>query len=143
MAKLNSFAPDATTTLPSFITSGKKLSISHESITMKYQLNDDTIISFQGLMQKYHHALTNYIEEIELSDEEYDRYRFRPKLLSQDLYGTPELWSELLYINHMMSTTDFNKRAIKVYNSGIIDIVTEIQMLCKKDIKKNRASLTE
>jgi hypothetical protein len=43
-------------------------------------------------------------------------YRFKPKMLSFDLYGTTELWSSLMELNGVLSIVDFTLETPKVFH---------------------------
>lgn len=138
---ITNFEPEKKSTIDEFIKSGKKLSLSHEGLLFKYQMTDDMILPMKGLISKYIDALSNYIISYEMTDDEYDRWRYNPKMVSRELYGTPELWSELLLINKMTSCVQFNKKTIKLFKTSIIDAINELLMLTKQDIKNNRAGI--
>lgn len=91
---------------------------------------EDLIVPFGSLLNKYRHFLKDIIVETPLSHEEYLKYRFSPKKLSKDLYGTTEYWGSLLEINHCKSIVDFDKETINVYNpEDLPAMVNEILIL--------------
>lgn len=133
-----SFEPEKVPTLDEFIRTGKRLSLSHENNMLKYKLNDHTVIPMRGLLHKYHNALQRYVIQHTMTDAEFARWKYQPKLLCRELYGTPELWADILFLNDMTSCVEFTKRGIKVYSTLIIDAISEILMLYNKDITNNR-----
>ena len=86
----------------------------------------------------YHNILNPYIVSVTLSENDYYKYYQKPKLLSYDLYGTPELWSGILYINNMVSVANFTSRTIKVFNNKIFDALEEIMTIYNDDITNNK-----
>lgn len=92
---------------------------------------DTTIkIPFSSLINKYKDFLTEIIETIELTDEEQEKYLYKPKKLSDDLYGTTELWSEIMVLNSAVSVIDFKPKKVKVYNPyRLKDYINEIMIL--------------
>lgn len=44
----------------------------------------------------------------------------QPKRLSEELYGTTEMWLSLLRLNGMRNVTEFNRRLIKVYDPDTV-----------------------
>ncbi len=135
---ISSFEPEQKGNIDEYIRAGQKLSFSHENAMLKYKLNDTTVVPMRGMLHKYHGALRQYIIEHEFTDREYERYRCQPKLLCREMYGTPELWADILFLNNMTSCTEFTKRKIKMYSTLIIDAVSEILMLYRDDMDDNR-----
>lgn len=141
---LQTFAPDDTNYIDDFIDAGQNLSFGHEKYMLKYQTEQSGIIvPMQSLIQKYRGAFRKYIVEYEMTDKEFERWRYNPKRMCKEMYGTPELWTEILFINHMVGITEFKKQTVKLYTLGIIDAINELLMIYKMDIADNRASLEE
>lgn len=134
------FEPDNVSQLDEWIEAGKDLDISHESLCLKVR-EGDLITPFQTLICRYYYALVPFIVEKTLTQEEYIKYKNNPKLLSQDLYETPELWSAILYINNCVSIADFKKEKIKVFEANIISKLEELLVLSEEDMTKNRLSI--
>lgn len=137
MSVVKNFPPGNAYDLFSEVIEGKALEFSYGN--MQFKTRKDNIVSpYQTLIGRYYHALTKYIISKELTSEEYRRYYQQPKLLSIDLYGTPELWSGLLYINNVVSTTKFVKKQLKVFSTGIIEALNEVMTIYYDDIHNNR-----
>ena len=83
---------------------------------------------------KYMPELKDIKIKVTLSNEEYFKYRFNPKLLSYDIYGTTELWFLILEANELHSVTQFDLRTLYIFNTSIVDRVTRILNL-EKDVK--------
>ena len=77
----------------------------------------------------------------DLSDKEYEKYKYKPKILSYDLYGTTELWFLLLHANELYSESEFNTKRCFVYNVQVLSKLTEILNVEAENIKKNRADV--
>lgn len=123
--------------LDSEISAGKNIDFSHGNMQFKTTLGD-MIIPYQTLVCRYRNILNPYIKEITFNDSDYNKYYQKPKLLSTDLYGTPELWSSILYINNMVSVTNFTKRTVKVFTSNIASIFEEIMTIYNDDLTNNK-----
>jgi len=63
-----------------------------------------------------------------LSDKEVSKYKFNPKGLSYDLYGTTELWWLILRLNELYSATEFSieSKKVKLFSIGVLDKISEI-----------------
>lgn len=141
---LQTFPPDNTNYIDDFIDAGQNLAFGHEKYMLKYQTEQSKIVvPMQSLIQKYRGAFRKYIVEYEMTDKEFERWKYNPKRMCKEMYGTPELWTEILFINHMVGITEFKKQTVKLYTLGIIDAINELLMIYKMDIADNRASLEE
>lgn len=78
---------------------------------------DETIqVPFLSIINKYRNLLSSIIVEGTLSEEEQRLYWYKPKSLSNKIYGTTELWSELLLLNNYVSIIDFTPEKLKYYD---------------------------
>ena len=93
---------------------------------LKHKTGREMIVNFGDLLVKYMPELQSLKVRVTLSDEEYKKYRYNPKRMSYDLYGTTELWSLLLNANELLSVTEFNLRTLYVFSSSIIDKLRRI-----------------
>jgi hypothetical protein len=77
-----------------------------------------------------------YREQFEPTVMEYDlpqKYFYKPKLVSYEIYQTTEMWIALLRLNKMRNVTEFRKPKIKIYDP---DSVTDlIQLFFKREGK--------
>ena len=137
MAIVGEYKPDTAYDLKSEVSFGKNVEISHGNMQFKVK-RGGIITPYQTLICKYYHVLSKYIKERTFTEEECRKYYQKPILLSKDLYGTPELWSGLLYINNMVSVANFNKRTIKVFTNDIIGVLEEIMTICNDDLETNK-----
>ncbi len=87
-------------------------------------------IPYSSLLNKYRDFLSSSVVLTALTDGELRLYQFSPKRLSSKLYGTTELWSDLLQLNGMISLLEFNRPVIKIYSpSAINDLLNEILIM--------------
>lgn len=112
-------------TIPSTILeqcdNAKSLEISYRTLHPEATMNDiqnNRIVKFpfSSIINKYKDFLYNIIIEIELNDEEFEIYQYKPKMLSEDLYGTTELWDSILILNNATTVAEFNSKKIKLYD---------------------------
>ena len=126
--------------LDSEVSSAKGIELSHNNMQFKVK-NDGVIIPYQTIIGRFHNILTPYITTYTLSDRDYQKYYQKPKLLSYDLYGTPELWSSILYINNMVSVANFTQKTIKIFTQGITSAIEEIMTVYRDDLDDNKAEV--
>lgn len=95
--------------------------------------NDCIRIPYSSVTSKYKDYLSNIIIDAELTPELLIRYRYNPKRLSEDLYGTTQLWNDILIINNCVSVRQFNLKQVFVYDpSEFKDYLNEIMIIEKE-----------
>lgn len=140
MAKFTTFAPYEQNTMDKYVQEGKRLPFSRANNLFRTR-EGEVITPYQTIVCRYYDSLKPYIEDKTFTDEEFEKYKFNPRFLSYDLYGTPELWADILYINNMVSVTSFKKRTIKVFKASIIDAMIEIKLIIENDLIDNKQEI--
>ena len=120
-------------TIQELIDSVNDMEISYRNLhTNVYIKNKDDIIKipYKSIIREYLPYLQSSVVELKLSPEEVSKYRFKPKKLSYDLYGTTELWSALLELNQLYSIIEFNKEVYKVFEpKEFMTLLNEVLIL--------------
>ena len=85
------------------IENAKSLEISyrtlHEQAILKDKISGRNIqIPFSSFTNKYKDFLNTIIVDVSLTDEERAKYRYKPKMVSYDLYNTTEFWNDIVLI---------------------------------------------
>lgn len=114
----------ATLDIPSTVTEqvsmAKNLELSYNKLHSNalLKIDDDTLISFpfSSLTNKYKDFLSTIIISIPLTEEEQEKYKYKPKMVSEELYGTTEFWDQVLILNNAVSIIDFTPKMLKVYD---------------------------
>lgn len=99
------------------------------------------VVNLFNLFEKYYELLLDNTVIATLSEEEYKKYRFNPRLLSQDLYGTRELHFMLLRLNYVYSVTEFDFTEVRVFKSNITSLLNEIMVLESENYIDNEVSI--
>lgn len=105
-------------TIQELIDSVNDMEISYRNLhTNVYIKNKDDIIKipYKSIIMEYLPYFKSSVVELKLGPEEAPKYKFKPKKLSYDLYGTTELWSALLELNQLYSIIEFDKEVYKVF----------------------------
>ena len=122
----------AESTIKETIELGKELEITSNTLHYKKVItnsnNENFIFSINSIFDKYYELMKERTMTIELTDAEYRKYIYKPKLLSLDLYGTTELDFLLLKLNNMTSCIYFNKQTFKVFDKDITTLLNEIMI---------------
>lgn len=104
----------------------------HKTAVLYNEGSDTSIkIPWESISAKYSDALSKIRIQINLSDAMVLKYRYSPKLVSYDLYGTTEFWNDILLLNNCGSTLDFtNLKRLIVYDpSELKSLINEAMIL--------------
>lgn len=132
------------TTIQSLSEYEDQLNISYNKLFLKSLVeseNNVLIVNSTSLANKYYDYIINNVVHLTLSDKEYMKYRYQPKMFCNDIYGTTELWGLLLKINNFNSIVNFNSKHIKVFGNNIFAVLNEILINEKENILKNNESV--
>lgn len=117
-------------TIQSIIDDGKELKITGNDLHFKHVVTNTKgekyVVLMNALFEKYYSLMLDHSTLVELTDEEYHKYRYKPRVMSTDLYGTPELHFLLLRVNHLVSVTEFDLKVMRVFEQDIVGILNEI-----------------
>lgn len=124
------------TTITDEIEDGLQLTISHRnfnnSVVINYTNNGEKIrIPMDSLISKYNDLVSNYVVSTELTEADAREYRYAPKKFSQDMYGTTQYWSIILYLNDCHSVIEFTPEDYIKYikPESINELINEILIL--------------
>lgn len=84
------------------------------------------VVTGDALIDKYLEEIEEQKTTVALSTEEYYKYRYNPKLMSFDIYGTTELWFLIMAANELYSIIDFDLRVVKAYRTDILQKITRM-----------------
>lgn len=101
------------------------------------------LVNASDLVIKYLPELEVMKVKVTMSDEEYAKYKYNPKYLSYDIYGTTELWFLILEANEMHSAMQFNFQTIYLYTSDIVEKMGRILNLENIPIAYNEEEISE
>lgn len=120
-------------TIQDIISAGKELKLCNRELSLKQVMhnsaNEKFVVNITNLFEQYYEILLDNSVIVVLTDEEYLKYKFKPKVLSYDLYGTKELHYMLLRLNHVYSVINFDFKELRVFNTNILDLLNEILIL--------------
>lgn len=116
--------PANTTTIEEFVKSGKSVSLSYKSFSFLETMSNNTQVSVLDVLHDYMDELRNASILVKLSEAEYRKYMYKPKLLCYDIYGSPELYFVILLINDMADVKEFNKRTFRMLSKNAMSLFT-------------------
>lgn len=116
--------PANTTTIEEFVKSGKSVSLTYKSFSFLETMSNNTQVSVLDVLHDYMDELRDASILVKLSDAEYRKYMYKPKLLCYDIYGSPELYFIILLINDMADVKEFNKRTFRMLSKNAMSLFT-------------------
>lgn len=139
----NSIAPELTKTVEEFIELGIADDITYENFSILAEIAGNKV----NIRFPENNVIYDYIKELksntvilEFDDESYIRYRYKPKKLAYDIYGSTEVYFIILAINSMCSFKEFNKKRVKVlYKRDMEELLTAIYNAESDYISRNRS----
>lgn len=106
--------------------------------TVVTENNKSIIIPTESFIDKYYDIIRDeYCEKMTMTDEDYEKYKYNPKRLSYDSFGTVELWHLILRINNMSSVLEFNKKTIYMVDDLFLEVLDEMITLEEDEKAKN------
>ena len=99
--------PEKTTTIESFVQSGKSVTISYFSLSFIDMVSNGSWVSVLNVINDYIPELLDEAVTVELTTEQQQVYFYKPKLLCYDVYGNPELYFIILLLNDMSDVKEF------------------------------------
>lgn len=104
----------------------------HEQAVIYLSKSNEYIrVPYGSVTNKYRDFLAGAMMLIELSDDQVNKYRYQPRLVAKDLYGTAELWFMILELNNLCSVIEFRDiKYIRVYHpSTFYTMINEIMIM--------------
>lgn len=138
---------EETYTVEDFIELGKSLDDMQYS---KFAILSKAVSDVENpLIFAEHNVIYDYEEEfkslalsVEMTDAEFTKYKYKPKLLAYDLYGSTELYFTILFLNGIYDIKDFNRKNIKlIKKDNMFELLESIYNAEKNYININRSSI--
>lgn len=117
------FLPENTYTLEEFINAGRFVTISYDKLAYQDKLSNGTHICVLNVINDYMSEIEQLAVTVQLTKEQYHKYRFKPKLLCHDVYGNSELYYIILLLNGIIDVKDFDFDIIKMIK---VDAMNEV-----------------
>lgn len=134
----NVFKVEKATSLSKFISLGKSIDYTYDKYSILQNLNNEVKIPIYNAIHDYESELKSLMVTVELSTEEYIKYRFRPRLLAYDVYNNSELYFIILALNNMIDIKEFDLKKINMLRKNDLTILNKIYLAENKYILQNR-----
>ena len=100
-------------------------------------MNHKIVVNGDNIADKYAIELEENKKTVEFTTKEYYKYRFNPKVLSYDLYGTTELWFFILMAHEIYTISEFDFKKLKLFDASIISKLNRMLELDKEFLEIN------
>lgn len=138
--------PELTSTFESFTAFkdyDSNIYYSNLSIFEKSIDGEHLLLSY-NVLNDYRDEILDKTVTIELTNEEFTKYQFNPKLLAYELYGSTEYYYIILFVNSMASVKEFNRRKIKLLRpSDLSSLLSAIYSSEEEFLSKSQSLLKE
>lgn len=143
---LASAGPAETYTLDQFISMKNSDKITYRNYSiLQPSLDDPSIVySVDNIIYSYMDELKSYRKLVSVSELEKIKYRYKPKLLAYDCYGSTEIYFVLLAINNMCNIKEFDLKDNTFWGltpSDMVELMNSIYRAEQQHITLNRNTL--
>lgn len=124
----------AYSTLEEFIASSRSTQISYANLSFIDEL-EGIKFPILNVIDDYINEIKSYSFQVTLSDTEYRKYKYRPKLLANDVYDNGEYYFVILAINGICNVKDFTLRTLNLLRKeDMITVLSRIYNAEKNNI---------
>lgn len=106
--------PSQTYTVEDFISVGHGISVTYDKYSYKELLSNGTEIAILNVINDYMRDFKDHAVQVKLTDDEYRKWRYKPKLMCYDIYGNQEIYWVIMLLNGMIDVKDFNLESKKL-----------------------------
>ena len=129
--------PELTYTLDQFIACQSDTTFCYNNLSFIDQIDNIKYNIYNVASDYIDEIIENYCKTIVLSDDELAKYKYRPKLLCYDIYGSQELYYLILILNDICSVKDFTKNKLILPTKDNMPVITKAIMNANRaDIQK-------
>lgn len=134
-------SPGTSSTIEEFISFKNDDSASYNNFSFKDKYGN-IIYPIKNIIDDYTEELSELTIDITMSESEFLKYKYRPKVLANDVYGNPELDFLILAINGICNVKEFDSRDIKLIRENDLDnFITSIYNANKEDLDMYNSEL--
>ena len=134
--------PERCSTISELIESGKNSTFTYDKFCIYEKINDELYVPFKNVLNDYIDELRQLALNVELTNSEYNKYIYKPRLLAYDVYGSTDLYFIILTLNNIFNEKQFDMKKIKMLKpEDLTEVLSEIYNSEKKFIDSgNRAA---
>ena len=111
---MSTLKTDQTYTVEQFIRLGRVNKVTFDAFSYKDLTSNGTEVSILDVVNDYMDELKDQVVKVKFTDDQYRRYRFKPKLLCHDIYGNTEIYFVILLLNGIADVKEFDFNVVKM-----------------------------
>lgn len=135
--------PEKSYTVEQFITFKDDDTASYNNLSFRDKY-DNIIYPIKNIIDDYIDELNELLVDVVMSESEFLKYRYRPKLLAFDIYGNAELDFLILAMNGICNMKEFDSKNIKlIKNKDLDSFITSIFNANKDDLDIYNSAIYE
>ena len=133
--------PQETTSLEDFVLVGEDSTITYSNLSMQEKAGNIAFPLF-NVIDDYLDELIAASQEVDLTEDNKYKYKYRPKLLCEHLYGNGELYFIILLINGLCNMKEFtlNGKVRLIKKDVLLEIIKQIYKSEKTQIENYNES---
>ena len=113
-------SPDETYTLEEFVESGVDDLITYNNFSLLESISGIEIPT-ENLIFDYMSEMNRASVNVLLTEAELQKYKYKPKLLAFDVYGTTECYFIIMALNNIVDVRDFTLKRLKMIEPSVLD----------------------
>lgn len=127
--------PNKTSTIDEFISFKDDNTFSYHNMSFRDKY-DNISYPIKNIIDDYMDELMELVvEDVNLTDTEYLKYRYKPRILANDIYDNPDLDFIILAVNGICNMKEFDSRTINLIKlDDLNNFLTSIFNANKDDI---------
>lgn len=127
--------PNKTSTIDEFISFKDDNTFSYHNMSFRDKY-DNISYPIKNIIDDYKDELMELVvDDVSLTETEYLKYRYKPRLLANDIYDNPDLDFIILAINGICNMKEFDSKTIKLIKlDDLNNFLTSIFNANKDDI---------
>ena len=134
MALTNTTDPNLSFTIEEFISFKDDTTVSYNNLSFRERY-DNISFPIKNIIDDYFDELMELTQEVTMNDTEYIKYRYKPRILANDLYENPDLDFLILAINGICNMKEFDSKTIRLIKTDdLTDFLTSVFNSNKEDL---------
>lgn len=99
--------------------------------------NELLVIKLSSVVDKHRALLMEHTTYVRLSEAEYTKYMYHPRMYCANVHGDVDLWSTLLRINNMATSSDFTKKIFIDFLPSFFEVLNSILAFEEEQMMQN------
>jgi len=130
--------PKNANTIDQLVSAGKNVILTYNNLAILEKIQY-MHLPIDNIIYTYIDELKKYIIPIKLTEMELVRYKYKPKLLAFDVYGSTDLYFVIMALNGIIDVRDFTMSTVNMFKKEHMNIImSSIYNAEKISLEQNR-----